>query len=151
MPKEIVIVEDNTEDSLRVIQCVQEAFPDGDFRGTAITSESAFCTTLPRMQADPPALVFMNIVLRWDDPRAPRQKPPEMEGHGPHLAGFRCLARLATHLVTKDIPVILYTDLDPSEFRLDHLPPNARFLPVREEAGMPDFDNRVVKAVREFL
>jgi CheY-like chemotaxis protein len=81
-----------------------------------IPTESRFRQSLPDIERSPPSVIVIDVMLRWDDPRPDMPAPPsDVEEEGFYTAGLRCQTLLASNSRTKQIPVILYTILDPGD------------------------------------
>lgn len=126
MLKKIVVVEDDFLQLAWIVERLKEAFPNHEIK--QISSESAFRAEFLGMQANPPAVVIMDMMLRWSDPRTPRPKPPEMAYSSSHLAGIRCIDMLAQNPTTAKVPIVIYTIFDACDFNLESLRPGVEFL-----------------------
>ena len=58
-------------------------------------------------------LVILDVMIRWVEP-SPEQKPPEDDvlEEGYFRAGIRCLQKLRGNDATKEIPVVIHSNLD---------------------------------------
>jgi CheY-like chemotaxis protein len=123
----ILLVED---DPLQV-EMLEELLRSRDNSVTVIETELEFVERLDEIEREPPDLFVVDVILRWTDPQPNAQRPPRevIEG-GRERAGFRCRARLLERTGTRELPVILYSHLDPSHFerQLQGLPNSTLYL-----------------------
>jgi CheY-like chemotaxis protein len=107
----ILVVEDDSIQANLICSQLNRAFPDCRIR--RIETEHEFRSHLVDIPQDPPDVIVLDIMLRWTDP-APDMPlwPEDVEAEGPNRAGFRCKEILARDVITKNIPVILYTVLE---------------------------------------
>jgi CheY-like chemotaxis protein len=91
-----------------------------------IATESEFRDSLDRIADDPPALVIMDVMLRWCDPspEMPPQ-PDDVRAAGFSRAGVRCSQLLRANSMTRGIPVVVFTVLDANGLSL---PPDCTFI-----------------------
>jgi CheY-like chemotaxis protein len=103
-----------------------------------ISTERQFHTRFEEIKSNPPDVIIMDVMLRWDDP-APKMEPPppEIKRRGFYRAGLRNEEMLALDEKTRDIPVILYTlleDIDlkemPERSKLRYLPKDSSLDPL---------------------
>lgn len=89
-------------------------------RVARLSTEKEFYDTFEELTADKPDVILMDVMLRWTDP-APRMVPPpeEVSREGFYRAGLRCVQRLAADPRTADVPVIIYSVLEPEDLSED--------------------------------
>jgi len=111
----ILLVEDDAKQAELIEKALQEAFPDVEVRH--YSTESQFRESLPRLVEHPPALIVMDVMLRWCDagPDMPLQ-PRECEDFS--MAGVRCCRLLKSNPKTRNVPVVVLTVLDKNGFGL---------------------------------
>jgi CheY-like chemotaxis protein len=136
----ILIVED---DYLQVDLIETALRKEPDFSPTKatidrISTEKQFHTRFEGIKNNPPDIIIMDVMLRWDDP-APNMEPPplEIKREGFYRAGLRNEKKLASEEKTRDIPVILYTllkDIDlegmPERSKVKYLPKDSSLDPL---------------------
>ena len=118
----IVILEDDhlQEDLLK--DRLQRAFPAARIK--TLVTEQEFRQCLAGFRTDRPAVIVMDVMLRWAFPDPAATAPPaDVASGGYQRAGFRCAELLFQDAALCDIPVIYYTileggDLEPDTRRL---------------------------------
>lgn len=82
-----------------------------------IQTESEFYKRVDTVIANPPALILMDMMLRWADPADNMPDiPDDIDKEGYYRAGIRCSKKL--HEAGKtDIPILLFTVLDKEDFQ----------------------------------
>jgi CheY-like chemotaxis protein len=111
---EILSVEDDPLQAEWIRQTIEDRV--AGTRVQQISTESEFVAKLSEIIANPPALILMDVMLRWADP-SPNipERPADVKNGGMQRAGLRCQVRLAADPATYGIPVILYTVLQNGE------------------------------------
>jgi CheY-like chemotaxis protein len=104
----IVLVEDEGLTLAWMYNEFRQAFANAEIQ--TYRTESAFLKAVPAFARNPPALIVMDVMLRWNDQEAPSFPPP---GEG-YRAGLRCQRALEQHEGTKRVPMIFYTALEAS-------------------------------------
>lgn len=96
-----------------------------------IRTEFDFCGQLEEIGQNPPNVFVIDVMLRWTDPGpVMTMQPRDVLDGGRERAGFRCQERLAAIDATREVPVILYSFFDDSQFdhKVRSLPPSAVYL-----------------------
>ena len=92
----------------------------GDVNIMMINTESEFQSRLEEIAKVQPAIIIMDVMLRWADPKPGLELPENKElPRRFRRAGLRCAELLQTRQDTKNIPVALYTVLEESDFGSD--------------------------------
>jgi CheY-like chemotaxis protein len=114
-----------------------------------IENEQEFCKRLDDIAKEPPAVILMDVMLRWTNP-APRinPPPPDVRDGGFYRAGLRCQRLLALRESTKSVPVILYTVLDRSDLEGALREPVGQIEFLRKEADPESLLAAVRSAIR---
>ncbi len=146
----IVIVEDDPIQAGLIRDALHEAFPHVDLQH--VSTESEFRLSLEGLAAVPPAVIVLDVMLRWADP-APDMppRPPDVAHEGFSRAGLRCQRLLVEHPKLRKVPVILYTVLDRNsvEHGSGAAPTPARYLQKGSDLGpLVEDVRRVIKAPR---
>jgi hypothetical protein len=86
-------------------------------------------------------------MLPWTDPSPTIEAPPaEILEQGFYRAGVRCAKLLAKNEKTKDIPIILYTVLEPADLEEELKELDlGRVVHIRKDSD----DDRIIDVVRE--
>jgi hypothetical protein len=136
----IWVVEDNYLQADWILKSVGEKFPDANIR--KVSTESEFRRSMDDIAASVPALVVLDVILRW----GPEPPPPDVANGDKYGAGIRCLNMLQTDRRTETVPVILYTVLEKDEAK--GLPPELsdRVKYLRKESNASE----LIKAIRAF-
>ena len=125
----ILIVEDdhNQVELIEKALYKEPQFAGGGANIQRISTERQFVDHFKEIASNPPHVILMDVMLRWDDASPDFQQPEGYEGF--HRAGLRNTAILAKDPRTRNVPVILYTFL--SEDNLKGMPerPNVLYLP----------------------
>jgi CheY-like chemotaxis protein len=108
MPLNILLVEDDHIQRSDICAAIEQAV-----QGTVSTlcCEWDFQTKFEEIASNPPDLVVMDVMLRWQAPSRNLEPPPS--GHPPESAGLRCAARLRSDARTQSVKVILYSVFPP--------------------------------------
>ena len=110
----ILVVEDDHLQVQWIKKGLLQSFPSATI--DVIKTELEFRLRVPGMVNDAPAVVIMDVMLRWTDPTPNVQSPPaEVQKGGFFRAGLRCARLLAAQFGTRNIPVILYSVLEESD------------------------------------
>lgn len=91
-----------------------------------IQTESEFRSRLDEIEARPPDVAVIDVMLKWADPSP--DSPPAPPEWDRHKAGLHCQELLSSREKTRNMPVILYTVLDATDLRSEELPPNVSLL-----------------------
>jgi CheY-like chemotaxis protein len=131
----ILIVEDDHLQEGPFAEHLQDAFPAA--RIDTVPTEKDFRERLPRLRAEPPDVVVMDVMLRWDFPRRDAAPAPDdvREG-GYHWAGVRCAQLMAADPDLGRTPVVFCTIVERADLERDgrSLPANSRY--VRKSADL---------------
>lgn len=141
----ILIVEDDHLQEGPFEEHLQDAFPDAQI--DTVPTEKDFRHRLPQLQAQPPDVVVMDVMLRWDFPRRGAPPPPEdVQEGGYHWAGVRCAELMAADPALRRTPVVFCTIVERADLERDGrtLPPNSRY--VRKSADL-DGLTRTIRGV----
>src|SRR5260370_927333 len=106
MPRQIEIV--LVEDDEPMLSWMYNEFHRA-FRGVRIDThqtEASFRKAIPRLVEHPPALIVMDVMLRWSDTPEQDPLPRNLDGY---RAGFRCRELLSKYRSTRGVPMIFYT------------------------------------------
>jgi len=124
----LVIVEDDHMQSEVMVEAVRNAFPSAEIM-PPIQTERAFYAWLDTVTEDLPDLFIIDIMLPWtttDDILGdPEQSiPDQVRREGVYTAGLRCQARLQQKVMTRHLPVLLYSVLEQDDLKpvLDQVP-----------------------------
>jgi CheY-like chemotaxis protein len=124
----ILIVEDDHQQVELIEKALHKEpqFAGSDTKIQRISTERQFVDGFNEISSNPPHVILMDVMLRWDDPSPDFQLPKGYEGF--HRAGLRNTEILAKDQRTRNIPVILYTLL--TEENLKGIPerPNVFYL-----------------------
>lgn len=124
----IVLVEDDSTQAGLISDVLRSEFPT--YQIDSIATESDFLASVEGFAADPPALIVMDVMLRWCD--VSENMPPIPEDYqGFGRAGVRCCDALRQNPGTRSIPVIVLTVLDKNGLGLPegciHVPKTSDF------------------------
>lgn len=109
----LLLVEDDPPLADMIVKALKNAFPSHDT--LRLATELQFRTWLTTADHDVPAVIVMDIMLRWTDPREHLEAPPEdVRRDGFFVAGLRCVGLLQRSNLN-DVPVILYTVLESAD------------------------------------
>lgn len=131
----ILLVEDDYIQSELICEALEQAFPSDAIE--LIRTEHEFRSRLAEIEAGPPDIIILDIMLRWTLPsRDMPELPQDVRDEGLYRAGFRCRNLLAERARTRDIPVILYTVMEASDISddLEDIAPGTVYL--RKEADV---------------
>lgn len=121
----IVVVEDDYLEEAVLKELLLKEWPAAEVQ--AIRTEADFLRELPTIEAGPPDIAFIDVMLRWDRPR-PELRTELPEGwDGPYRAGIRCAERLLESARTSSVPIIVRSVVDFAD-EVRGLPPHVRFL-----------------------
>ncbi len=113
---QILLVEDDFLQADSIRDQLERGFPGVVIEH--VSTESEFRTRFTETSQNVPDVVVLDLMLRWTDPGPDSIQPPEDVRHGgSHRAGVRCQALLANHPQTENIPVVLYSALDPTDMQ----------------------------------
>jgi CheY-like chemotaxis protein len=143
MALRLVVVEDDHLQDGPLHDQLKEAFAGAEVE--SIPTERAFRERLASLQAQPPDLVVMDVMLRWASPRRDDPAPPPDVVHAYQRGGLRCAQLLATDPVLAKTPIVFWTILERSDIERDgsRLPANSRYL-----RKSPDLD-QLIRTARE--
>lgn len=130
----ILHIEDERNSAEHVKELLEHEFTIHGVTITRICTESEFRKALDSIAKCPPTLVLMDIMLRWCDPSADFEEPPQdVKEGGYERAGFRCQKLLWEK--NQNIPVLFYTVLDKSglQSELRQMPQNVICLSKGED------------------
>jgi len=126
---QILIVEDDHQQVELIEKALNKEpqFANGGANIKRLSTERQFVEGFNDIVSNPPHVILMDVMLRWDDPTPDFQLPTGYQGF--YRAGLRNTEILANDQRTRNIPVILYTLL--SEDNLKDIPerPNIFYLP----------------------
>jgi CheY-like chemotaxis protein len=107
----ILLVEDDPDQAELIKSKLNAEFRECVVR--VISTESDFRRSVDGIANDPPAVVVMDIMLRWCDvgPDMPAQ-PEDVLLEGYSRAGVRCCQLLKEDPRTRNTPVVVYSVLD---------------------------------------
>lgn len=106
----ILLVEDDHLQAELIEEELTKRFPEHQVE--RIATELAFRKALDQLCQQPPAVVVMDVMLRWTDPTPELEMPPEdIQEEGIFRAGLRCRELMQQREETREVPVILYTVL----------------------------------------
>jgi CheY-like chemotaxis protein len=135
MALRILIVEDDHLQEGPFEEHLIDAFPGASI--DTVPTEREFRQLLPKLQASPPDVVVMDVMLRWDFPRKDAAPPPEeVRRGGYHWAGVRCAELMAADPALRRTPVVFCTIVERADLERDGrtLPANSRY--VRKSADL---------------
>ncbi len=141
----ILLVEDDHLQAEEIRHALSEVIPDTTFE--RVDSEYGFRCLVDDINAPPPDVVIMDVMLRWTHPSAEMPEQPEDVAAEKHYrAGFRCLKYLGEKRPAWRINVILFTVLEHFDIQndLETLPANVTYL--RKEGNYDPF----IRKVRRF-
>jgi CheY-like chemotaxis protein len=104
-----LLVEDDLTQRDLISEALKREFPELEL--WPIATESEFRDSLDEIGKNPPALIIMDVMLRWCDPseQMPAVAPDATDFS---RAGVRCCHLLKNNPKTKAIPIIVLTVLD---------------------------------------
>ncbi len=114
-----------------------------------IETESDFLNKLSIIESNPPDIILMDIMLRWQNPSQAMLKEIPQNALDHYRSGFRCQQILTQRESTKNIPIILYTVLNKEdlEFELRNL--SNRVIHMMKETEIASLFNQIRKMIRE--
>ena len=127
--RHFVVVEEVYSEAEEIIQALKKNFPKRKVR--LIEHEAGFRANLDRLAAEPPALIVLDVMLRWEKTRPNRTpRPVDVAAEGYRRAGIRCQRLLAARPETEHVPVILFTQLQEEDLKdsLTSAPNHIRYL-----------------------
>jgi hypothetical protein len=81
-------------------------------------TESEFYSLLPSMVKNPPALIILDVLVRWNNFRDTDPPIPEkVQKEGFYFAGFRCRDLVKSFPELRDVPIMFYTALESIDVR----------------------------------
>lgn len=87
-----------------------------------VQSEREFRTRLASFEDAPPDIAILDMMVRWTDLHVDMAPPPtDVSEGGHHRAGLRCHHLLRNAPNTCNVPIVLYSVLDPSNYEADVL------------------------------
>lgn len=159
----ILLVEDDYLQAVALRESLHTRWSDATL--ALISTESEFRSALDWLLVEPPDLVFIDMMLRWQNTSSENLTPPDssVAHDGPYRAGLRCLRLLLQYPETRNVPILVHTVLDRSDLaeELCRLPQNVQFiqktantrqlvdfagslLATRQELGVPNPEHRDV-------
>lgn len=110
MATTILMVEDDWQYAQLVGESLRDALPDLDL--IKVKSESEFIERFDELAALPLSLILMDVMVAWAEVKegAP-EKTNDAEREGYFRAGLRCVERLRNHPSTREIPIIIHSNL----------------------------------------
>jgi hypothetical protein len=112
----MLVIEDDYLQANWIQENLLKAFPGSKIEH--IATELDFRSKIDSLVKHPPAVIIMDVMLRWTDPSPDMTPPPEDVIRGKfHRAGVRCKKLLLEHNATKDIPLILYSVLEAADLQ----------------------------------
>lgn len=141
----ILIVEDDYKQAEWLTTVITGAFPGSHVE--RIATESEFRSAFGDIAANPPSIIFLDMMLRWAD--AAPEMPPfpgDASGASWHRAGARCRQMLQAHESTRGVPLVIHTVLEAVHLRdeLDRWSPNIVYAQKRSE---PDYIIRLMRSL----
>ncbi len=113
---DIILVEDDHNQAEWMIQALKKRLPKANLR--LIKTEHDFMDAIDEFEREPPAVIVLDIMLRWADAAPLMPEPPEEVVRNKHYrAGIRCVRELQGRKAAKNIPIVLYTILDRRDIR----------------------------------
>lgn len=118
MPIKILVVEDDYLQSEWLLEKLKERFPEYEIELCPTESDFYRYHAEILVGKHKPDIVLMDVMLKWTDATAEMPPPPEeVITVGYFEAGLRCRILMRNHPMTKDIPVILYTQLERTDLK----------------------------------
>jgi DNA-binding NarL/FixJ family response regulator len=139
----ILLVEDDHVQAGEFGDALAEAFPNVQLQ--TIGSEHSFYSMLDELEKKPPDIIVMDVMLRWARASSEMPEAPEEVINEKHYrAGFRCVKYLSERKMMRNVNIILYTVLQPTDIETDikSLPSNVTYL-VKDE----DY-NQFIRTIR---
>lgn len=110
----ILLVEDDHLQVEFLRRELQNSFSEALIR--VVSTESEFRSRFEEISQSPPDVIVLDVMVRWADPSSNiKERPEEVVRDGFYTAGLRCEELLARNPQTNNIPVILYTVLEPTD------------------------------------
>lgn len=131
--RRLLVVEEVFTEAEEVCHALKRGFPTREIK--IIPTESEFHADFERIVADPPALIVIDVMLRWENPKPKKTpRPPDVAREGSRRAGIRIQRMLAKRSETRNIPVILFTQLREEDLQgpLAEAPGHVRYLAKSE-------------------
>jgi len=135
MSGKILVVEDDYLQSEWLIEKLKEEFPDYEIE--LLCTESDFYRYHAGIvnAEKKPDVVLMDVMLSWADPSPNMPEPPEeVKQKGFYEAGLRCRNMMISDPKTRDIHVVLYTQLENSDLR--EADPGNNYMHLRKDANI---------------
>jgi len=129
MGQYVVIVEDDHLQEGPLEEQLRDAFPAA--RIETIPTEKEFRNRLAAFRADPPDVVVMDVMLRWEFPSPePSPPPPDVARDGYYRAGMRCAELMRSDELLRRVPIVFYTILERTDLERDghRLANNTKYL-----------------------
>ena len=123
----ILIVEDDDYQAGWLVFVLQRVFPESEVQ--LCETESQFQITFPLIAVtNPPDIVIMDIMLRWQNHGQDISVPYIINRESFYRAGFRCQKSISIFL--PDTPVIMYSCLELSDIAMDlmYTPQNVSYV-----------------------
>ncbi len=142
----IVIVEDDPLAAARIEDAL--AIKVRRVEVVRIATELEFRKKFTDLVQNPPALLVVDIMLRWTDPAPDYERPPnDVREQGYYRAGFRCVESALGSPLLALVPVVLYSVLDQVDIEdeLKAMPTHIRF--VNKDRGV----DALVDEIRSIL
>jgi CheY-like chemotaxis protein len=112
-PFRVLIVEDDYLFAAEMQEDIIEEFERGTAEVEIVPTEAEFEKRFPRgSDPGPVGVIVLDIMIRWSDPESPEPKSEEAEMQGYYTAGIRCLKRLRSIERTRNVDVIIHSNLD---------------------------------------
>ena len=114
-----------------------------------ISTESEFHERFEEIAANLPALIILDVMLRWRNP-GPKviPMPSEVKEGGFYRAGLRCESMLANDQRTNQIPVIIYTILSKEDLG-NEIPKRINVTFLSKDSDLQPFIHAVRKVILE--
>ncbi|HRI45647.1 MAG TPA: hypothetical protein PL089_13870 [Ignavibacteria bacterium] len=127
----ILIIEDDHLQSKLLIKQLNHEFKDCTIE--LLETESDFIKKFPMIEKNPPDLILIDIMLRFQNPSRDMIKVIPSDRKGFYRAGIRCKQDLNQSEQTKSIPIILYTVLNKADLEIDLLNLNNQFQHISKD------------------
>ncbi len=144
----IVVVEDDALQYDLIEGSLQRMFAGVEV--ARVKTARAFKEQIEHFRVLPPGIFVIDVMIPWQIPEDSYQSaPPEVEQQDFRHLGIQCLRWLASDESMSRIPVILYSELEPSrvEAELIGLSPNVFYL--KKESGFKALNRLIFQLVRK--
>jgi CheY-like chemotaxis protein len=112
-----LIVEDDKLQFSYIKNGIRQGRYFSESRIERIATEWEFIGKFESLATEKPDVILLDIMLRWTDPAPDMTLPPaDIAEEGFFRAGVRCEQRLAVDPRTRNIPVIVYSILEKTDF-----------------------------------